>query len=440
MKIKNAWICQVENNSIRPVFGEISFSNGKIAEIKELKFSSFDFKSRREKDAIDAGGRVVTIPSINFHDHFYSRLAKGLMLKGPMDNFHNILKTLWWKFDLLLDDEMTRASAQMAAMESIRNGVTYIFDHQSSPGAAEGSLEVISETLNECGLRGVLGFEITDRNGESNAVGGLKETERFLKDHSNDENIKSIIGLHASFTLFDSSLENAKIFLDKYETGIHIHLCEDKIDSQITREKYNKLPTERLAGSGLLNDKSILAHGIHLSKKEFEIIAERGSALVFNPDSNMNNAVGLPAFVDIPYEIPMLCGTDGMNSNPDKSLKQVFLLCRHSGMSFEKTFELIGKIYFNQARFVKKYFPDFPSIHPGDRADFIIRDYIPPTPLLKENFWGHFIYGIVERPVHSVIQDGKSLMNNFRLTKDFEEYNRNIKEQGHRLYNKLRDN
>ena len=78
----------MENNSIRPVFGEFSFSNGKIAEIKELKFSSFDFKSRPEKDAIDAGGRVVTIPSINFHDHFYSRLAKGLLIKGPMDNFH----------------------------------------------------------------------------------------------------------------------------------------------------------------------------------------------------------------------------------------------------------------------------------------------------------------------------------------------------------------
>ncbi len=96
---------------------------------------------------INAGGRVVTIPMINFHDHFYSRLAKGLPLKGSMENFEEILQNLWWKLDLALDEEMIRASAQMAALESIRNGVTYIFDHHSSPKSANGSLEIIADVL-----------------------------------------------------------------------------------------------------------------------------------------------------------------------------------------------------------------------------------------------------------------------------------------------------
>jgi cytosine/adenosine deaminase-related metal-dependent hydrolase len=437
MKITNAWICQLENNSIKPVFGDISFIDGKISDISVANFSAFDFNTKSEEDTIDAGGRVLTIPSINFHDHFYSRLAKGLLLKGPMNNFYNILKNLWWKVDFVLDKEMIRASAQMASIESIRNGVTYIFDHHSSPNFALGSLNIISDVLEESNLRGALCFEISDRNGKASAEKGINETEEFLNSHLNDENIKSLIGLHASFTLSNSSLKNAAEIQQKYNCGIHIHLCEDKIDSEKSLSKFGKLPAQRLEDYGLLNEQSILAHGIHLSKKDYKIIRKNGSALVLNPDSNMNNAVGLPKFGIIPDDIPILCGTDGMSSNPARSLKQLFLLIRHSGISFESAFSNIQKIYFDQINFIRKYFPDFTSLMIGDRADFVIWDYIPPTTFLSDNFWGHFIYGIIERPVYSVIQYGEVLMNNFQLIKDFEYYNKSISEQGKRLFNKL---
>ena len=437
MKIKNAWICQIENDSIKPVFGNIGFVDGKITNISETDFYTFDYRPKSEGDTIDAGGRVLTIPNVNFHDHFYSRLAKGLILKGPMNNFHNILKNLWWKVDLALDEEIIRASAQMASMESVRNGVTYIFDHHSSPNFAKNSLNIISDVLKESDLRGALCFEITDRNGKAIAENGINETEEFLISHLYDENIKSLIGLHASFTISNSSLKKAAEIQQKYNCGIHIHLCEDKIDSEKSLSRFKKLPAQRLENYALLNGKSILAHGIHLNKSDYKIIQKSKSALVFNPDSNMNNAVGLPKFGIIPNEIPILCGTDGMSSNPPRTLKQLFLLGRLSGMSFESAFKWIQKIYFDQINFMKNYFPDFTSLTTGDRADFIIWDYIPPTPFVSENFWGHFIYGILERPVYSVVQKGKVLMNNFQLTKDFAEYNKNVKEQGNRLFKSL---
>ena len=437
MKIKNAWICQIENNSIKPIFGNIGFVDGKITNISETDFSTFDYTAKSEKETIDAGGRVLTIPSINFHDHFYSRLAKGLILKGSMNNFHNILKNLWWKVDLALDEEMIRASAQMASMESVRNGVTYIFDHHSSPNYAKNSLNVISDVLKESDLRGAICFEISDRNGKANAENAINQTTEFLNSHLYDENIKSLIGLHASFTLSNSSLKKAAKIQRKYNCGIHIHLCEDKVDSEKSLKNFKKLPTQRLENYALLNGKSILAHGIYLNKSDYKIIQKSKSALVFNPDSNMNNAVGLPKFGIIPDDIPILCGTDGMSSNPSRTLKQLFLLERLSGMSFESAFEWIQKIYFDQINFIKNYFPDFTSLIIGDRADFIIWDYVPPTPFLSENFWGHFIYGILERPVHSVVQNGKVLMNNFRFIKDYENFKKSINEQGKRLFNKL---
>jgi hypothetical protein len=86
---------------------------------------------------------------------------------------------------------------------------------------------------------------------------------------------------------------------------------------------------------------------------------------------------------------------------------------------------------------VQKYFSDFSLLNIKDRADLIIWDYIPPTPFMEENFWGHFIYGILDRPIHSVIQNGNALMKNFKINFDEMKYQKNIIKQGNRLYNKM---
>ena len=437
MIITNAWTCKINEDSVEPVFGDIRITDGKISGINEKPFDpKQDFsKAGIDEDVLNAGGRVITIPLVNFHDHFYSRMAKGLPVIGEMDNFENILKNLWWKLDVVLDKEMIRASAQMAALESIRQGVTYIFDHHSSPNTPGGSLEIIANVLNEVNLRGVLCFETTDRNGNDLAAEGIKENKNFIK--KNNDDIKSLLGLHASFTLYDESLSAASEIVKEYDLGIHIHLCEDKIDSEESIKKYGASPVERLRKYNLFNNKSILSHGIHLTEKDYDSIAKFGCGIAYNPDSNLNNAVGLARLKNIPAEIPILTGTDGMHSNPARSLKQLFLLSRYSGMSFDESFSLIKRIYFNQINFVQKFFPDFTSLNINNRADLILWDYIPPTPISKDNFWGHYIYGIIERPVHSVIQKGRLFLKEFTLQFDDTEYNKNITQQGYRLYNKF---
>lgn len=437
LQIINAWICQIKDQKIVPVFGDILISEGRITDIIKKDSKNFLSKSNESSmDSINAGGRVVTVPMINFHDHFYSRLAKGLPIKGSMENFKLILQNLWWKLDLALDSEMIGASAQMAALESIRNGVTYIFDHHSSPNSANGSLQIISDVLGEFNIRGVLCFETTDRNGQSLSESGISENINFFKNSTN-ENIKAILGLHASFTLNDDTLKKASELVKELGLGIHIHLCEDKADRDESFSKYKSYPVERLIKYKLLNDKSILAHGIHLADKDYKSIAKTGNAIVYNLDSNLNNAVGLPEFSRTSNKTPILTGTDGMNSNPARTIKQLFLLSRYQGMSFEESFTFIKKVYFDQFNFIQKYFSDFTSLNTKDRADFIIWDYIPPTPFLEENFWGHFIYGILDRPVHSVIQNGNVLMNNFIINFNETKYQKNIIKQGNRLYNKM---
>ena len=428
--IKNAWICQIESESVNPTFGNMIIENGIISEIRN-KGPEKDF------DIIDAHERVVTVPNVNFHDHIYSRLTKGLPLHGSMENFPEILENLWWKLDLLLDHEMIRASANMAAIESIRNGVTYIFDHHSSPSYSFGSLNIIKDSLGEFNIRNILCFETTDRNGEQLKFEGLKENEDFFL-YNTDGNSKATFGLHASFTVDDSTLSFVKDFIEKNDDGIHIHICEDESDRNLSMKKYGKSPVQRLLDYNLLNEKSILVHGVHLTKEELDLLKNKKSALAINLDSNLNNAVGTLQFRNIPEEFSILCGTDGMHADIPRSQKQFFLTMRNQKLSFDKAFYLFRKMYFDQQRFVRKYFLDFSSLQVGDRADLIIWDYVPPTPINQSNFFGHYIYGILERPVHAVIQNGKVLMNNFTLRGvDENEINNYIYEQGKRLVESL---
>lgn len=434
IKIINAWISQIKDNSIIPIFGDIEIESGKIVSIS----TNGEHKLSNSK-IIDAGGRVVTIPLVNFHDHIYSRLAKGLPLKGEMNSFQNILKNLWWKLDLDLDLEMVKASAEMAVLESIRNGVTYIFDHHASPNNTNGSLQTIANVIENTGLRGVLCFETSNRNGELLSQQAINENMNFLLNETN-ENIKGMFGLHASFTVDNASLQSVSKFIKDNYIGIHVHLAEDKSDIEISESKYGKNPINRFNDFQLLNTKSILAHGIHLSENDYSIIESSGAALAYNLDSNLNNSVGLPNFKMVPNSTPILVGTDGMHANIARSFKQLFLQLRNSGFSFDEAFGFMIRSYFNQHKFAKQYFADFPSLNIGDRADLIIWDYIPPTPINQNNFWGHYLYGIIERQVKTVVQNGKILLSDFNFTNvDEDKIAKNIFNNGNRLFQQFGD-
>ncbi len=432
--IKNAWICQIVNGSIAPVFGEIEVEDGKIACIKPKNVANNSNETQN-----DAGCRIVTVPLINFHHHFYSQLVKGLPFNGDLHNFEHILKNLWWKLDQQLDLDTITACAQLAGLESIRQGVTYIFDHHSSPAAISGSLSTIKGVVEKLKLRAVLCYETSDRNGKSTALDSLRENEQFTRLHSTAD-VKSMLGLHASFTLSDDTLQKASEILQNQNLGIHIHLCEDEIDRQISTKKYHRSPVERLKDFDLLNSKGILTHGVHLTDSDYSDITKFGSAIAYNPDSNLNNAVGLPRFLKVPPDIPILIGTDGMHSNIARSMKQLFLLYRYLGGNAEETFNWIKRIYFDQLDFIKKYFTDFPSLQAGDRADFIVWDYVPPNFLTPDNFWGHFICGALESPIYSVMHAGTYLMEQFRIQHvNKSAIRKNVCKQGQKLYQRIKN-
>ena len=266
---------------------------------------------------MDASGRVLTPPLANFHEHLYSRLARGWDPGRPTDSFPQVLENLWWRLDRALDPDMVEACARLGAGEAIRAGVTTIFDHHASPGCTAGSLQIIARVLGESGLRCVLCFETSDRYGPEGARAALAENERFLEAHPGGE-ARGLLGLHAAFTLSDRTLGEASDLARRQGCGIHIHLAEDRSDPQDSAARHGLPPAERLRRFGLLTAQSILAHAVHLSREDRAAIASSGAAVAYNPDSNLNNAVGLPDFAALPAGVPVLCGTDGMHGSPGR--------------------------------------------------------------------------------------------------------------------------
>ena len=118
------------------------------------------------EEVVDVAGTLVLPGLVNAHTHLYSALARGM--PGPAEpprRFVEILERVWWRLDRALDEESVRVSALVGAIEAARSGTTTLFDHHSSPSFIRGSLATLRRAVEEVGLRSVLCYETTDRNG-----------------------------------------------------------------------------------------------------------------------------------------------------------------------------------------------------------------------------------------------------------------------------------
>ncbi len=129
----NGWFAQIVYNQLKPFFGAVIIDGGIISEI--IQTTNFEnlVKSYPNIEKHDLKGKLVTIPLVNYHEHIYSKLAKGLIINSKMSNFNEILGDYWWVVDKQLDLDMVKYSALLTGIDSIKNGVGTIFDHHSSP-------------------------------------------------------------------------------------------------------------------------------------------------------------------------------------------------------------------------------------------------------------------------------------------------------------------
>jgi len=356
-------------------------------------------------EAIDLQEKIVVPGLVCSHNHFYSSLARGILAKTESSgNFVEMLENLWWKLDRALDEKLLYCSGMIGALDAIKSGTTAVIDHNSSPNFIKGSLSVLKEAFEENGLRGILCYEITDRNGKTWMKDGLQESLDFANSIEDTDLIEAAIGGHALFTLSDDSLKYISDVVKKTGKGIHIHVGEDKYDADHSEKKYSKSILERLDSFNLLNDKSILAHGVWLNEKDLQILNKRNSFLVHNPRSNMNNNVGyLKSIAEVKN---LAIGTDGISADMFEETRFAYFKSKEENRNLDPA-DFVNYLWSGN-KILERYFNQkFGRIEKGYTADLIICDYNSPTPLTKENATGHFLFGFSTQNVESVIINGR---------------------------------
>lgn len=393
--------------------------------ISELGPSNKLVEKYPDTNILDAQGQLVMPGNICAHTHFYGAYARGLAIPGsPPKDFPEILEKLWWPLDKALDEDSIRYSALIHLIDAIKHGTTTLIDHHASPNAIAGSLDIIAEEVDISGLRAVLCYEVSDRDGEEKAHTGIEENVRFIERTRNgkvaDGRVSSIFGLHASLTLSHDTLD-ACTEAAPDGTGFHIHVAEHEVDQTDSLKRTDLRVVERLHKHGILGSNTIVAHAVHIDEAEQAILKETGTWVTHQPRSNMNNAVGV-ANVEAMLEagISVCLGNDGFTQDMWAEWKTAYLLHKSHNLDPRRMngMDIIKMGITNNAELAGSFFSIAPlgQITAGAHADLILVDYHPHTPLTPDNLPWHILFGFNESMITTTIVAGNILMKDRQLT------------------------
>jgi len=206
-------------------------------------------------------------------------------------------------------------------------------------------------------------------------------------------------------------------------------------------QNYGRRPIQRLQDHGILGEKTILGHCIHVNSAEIEIIKNTNTMVVNNPESNMGNAVGTCPVLQL-YKAGILLGmgTDAYTNDMLESIKVALCAQRQNACLPNVGWcEVTDMLFKNNALIGAKYFPDkLGVLEVGAAADVIVMDYKPFTPFSDANIDGHMIFGMTGRQCQTTIANGKLLMKDRELIGiDEEACNAHILEESKKLWGAL---
>ena len=207
----------------------------------------------------------------------------------------------------------------------------------------------------------------------------------------------ALFGMHAPMTLGTRTLERSAEAAHALDTGFHVHVAEDEIDVKLTMDRYGRRIMDRMLDFGIPGPKSIFVHGVHFEQGEMDLLHSTGTMLVNNPESNMNNGLGVAPILEfLKHGVTVGVGTDGMSSHLISQARAMYLhqrtLHRDPTIAFSEACEIL--LYNNRDICNRLFHEPRGALAAGQLADIMIAEYVPFTPLNAETFFGHLLFGL----------------------------------------------
>jgi 5-methylthioadenosine/S-adenosylhomocysteine deaminase len=233
----------------------------------------------------------------------------------------------------------------------------------------------------------------------------------------------------------------------RFEARIHVHASETVGEMQLVAKRHGgRTPIQVLNDTKLLR-RAVLAHGVHLSDTDIELIAQNSATVVHCPASNFKLASGVARILDLQRAgVNVALGTDGPASGNDIDLWIAIRLAGYMQKTFAKNpaalpaVELVRMATINGARALQLDHM-IGSLEVGKRADIIILD--ADSPSLTPNFDPHttIATSVTRADVRHVLVDGNIVVRDRKcLTIDHKSAVNKVKALGKQVLASVNNN
>lgn len=403
--IENAIVLTMNSNDDVYQPGYLIFDGDTILEVSEG--TKADFAGNR----IDAKNAILLPGMVNTHTHIGMIPFRSLGDDCP-DRLRRFLFPLE---NACMTKELASLSAEYAIAEMLLSGITCMADMYYFE-------EDLWQVTKKTGIRALLGETIIDfaTCDTSEPFGGLAIASEMAEKHD-DELVKVMIAPHATNTNPAHILKQVDELSKKYQIPWMMHVSEMDYEMKYFEETYQMTPVAYLEKIGVLSDRLIIAHGIHLNEYDIQLMKKYGVTLAHCIGANTKAAKGVaPVKALLEADVAVGLGTDGPSSNNTLDLFSQMRLFA----SFHKTYlhdrsafpaSAIVSLATRGGAKVLHFDHSIGSLESGKKADFIMveTDSVNMFPL--HDPYACLVYSANASNVRDVFVNGKQLVKDKQL-------------------------
>lgn len=389
--------------NFQTVKADIAIEGNRIVSVGEVR--------EKAERVLDAKGKLILPGLINAHTHLAMTLLRGYAEDLPLKKW---LEERIWPLERRLKPKHVYAGALLGCLEMIKSGTTCFADMYFH-------MEEVARAVEESGLRASLSYGIIELGDPNRRKAEIRKGEDLLRKRgAAGGRIGVMFGPHAPYTCSDDCLMEIKELAEKHDVGIHIHLSETREEVQECIKRTGKPPILHLKEIEFLTPRILASHCVHCEKEEINALAAAGVKVVHNPTSNLKLASGVAPvreFLDAGIEVAL--GTDGPASNNALDMFWEMKLCalaqkwRKGDPSCLKVREILRMATVGGARALGM--EDVGTIEPGKKADLILVDLKAPHLTPSHDVCSNLVYSTRGSDVHTLIVDGRILMEGRRV-------------------------